>query len=292
MLLATHNGRNYLEEQIDSILNQQNVICDIYISDDHSTDSTLSIIRCYLKTHSNINLLPLGNKFGSAAKNFYRLILDVNFESYDYIAFADQDDIWMPDKMLRAVNILELKGADGYSSNITAFWPNGVQRFIHKSGPQKKYDFLFEPAGPGCTYTLNVSSAIFLKRFLLSTPTAIEFPKHDWLFYALIRNAGRKWVIDSRSSMFYRQHNANEVGANIGFSAKLVRLKFLYQGHYLNNVIHLCEILGVDSKIYFSKNPLILRLRFLKNIYKCRRNVIEGIALVTLVILGVAKVYL
>ena len=103
ILLATFNGEQYLNEQIDSILIQQNVACDIYVSDDSSTDSTLEILNYYARQNANIFILPSGRKFGCAALNFYRLLCDVPIDSYDYFAFSDQDDIWSPNKIERAV---------------------------------------------------------------------------------------------------------------------------------------------------------------------------------------------
>ena len=73
----------------------KNVIVNIYVSVDLSTDNTIEIIRKYQMYESRIKLLKYGERYGGAAKNFFRLIRDVDFFKYDYVAFSDQDDIWL-----------------------------------------------------------------------------------------------------------------------------------------------------------------------------------------------------
>ena len=91
VLLAAYNGERWIQEQINSILTQKKVDVTVYVSLDLSNDKTLDIIETYKK--KSVILLPYGDKFGAAAPNFYRLIQDVDFQNYDYIALSDQDDI-------------------------------------------------------------------------------------------------------------------------------------------------------------------------------------------------------
>lgn len=290
VLCATYNGAHYLNDQLNSIFNQSNVKFDIYISDDCSVDDTLRIVNEYIKTNPNIYLLPRVGKFGSAALNFYRLFRDAPIENYDYVALSDQDDIWLPNKLERAIDLIKLNSADAYSSNVTAFWPSGEKRLLIKSNPQREYDYLFEPAGPGCTYVITVDAAINIKNILNDANGAIRFPKHDWLFYAITRSKNKKWIIDSFSSIMYRQHSDNEVGANVGAKAKLKRISILRSGEYLANVKKLCLIIAFDQQILFSNNPFLTRYRFLRCVFKCRRNSLEGFFLVLMILLGIAKV--
>ena len=104
VLLAAFNGSRFIKEQVRSILNQKKVHIDLYISLDLSDDSSYELCKLLKKENSQVTLLPYGKKYGSAAKNFFRLIHDVNLNKYEYISFADQDDIWMSNKLFFAIN--------------------------------------------------------------------------------------------------------------------------------------------------------------------------------------------
>lgn len=227
VLMAAYNGEEYLLKQVESILNQQGVEVDVFISVDRSTDSTSQICQRLVAIHENIHLLSLGLRFGCAAKNFYRLLRDVNFESYDYVSFADQDDIWLEDKLTTAISKIEEHNVDAYSSNVTAFWEDGRELLIEKSQPQREFDYLFEAAGPGCTYVFKKHLAQKIKAFLLQNPKSDNFILHDWLCYAFARINGYNWFIDSQSKMRYRQHQLNQVGVNNSLTSLWHRAKYV-----------------------------------------------------------------
>ena len=130
VLLASYNGVKYIKEQVDSILNQKEVDVTIFVSDDLSTDKTIEYLQDIYKDFKNIVYLPSGSKFGGAGKNFFRLIRDVDFSSFDFISFVDQDDIWYEDKLIRAIKTIEDKQLDAYSSNILAFWEDSKEMII------------------------------------------------------------------------------------------------------------------------------------------------------------------
>ena len=130
VLLAAYNGIEWVQEQIDSILDQINVNVDIYISVDYSNDGTYEICKSYANKKKSIHVLPYGDKFGGAAKNFFRLIKDVNIQEYDFIAFSDQDDIWDKRKLSRAVQSITKYSLSAVSSDVVAFWYNGKEKYI------------------------------------------------------------------------------------------------------------------------------------------------------------------
>ncbi|OXB05327.1 glycosyl transferase family 2, partial [Flavobacterium plurextorum] len=117
ILVATYNGEKYISEQLQSILNQKDVDLDILISDDGSTDNTLQVIgNDFPNLSTEINIPGSG----SAAKNFLNMVSNLNFtENFDYVAFSDQDDIWLPEKMKNAVEKLYTEQASMYCSNLT-----------------------------------------------------------------------------------------------------------------------------------------------------------------------------
>jgi rhamnosyltransferase len=254
VLMASYNGLAWLPEQLDSILNQQNIDVSLYISDDFSQDGSYEYLQQRSAQDGRVQLLPLTNKFGSAGRNFYRLIQDVDVSDYDYIAYADQDDIWDLDKLIRHVKLIQLHRLDGVSSNVMAFWPNGKQKLINKSKPQREFDYLFESAGPGCTFLMTPWLVAKLK-YLLTAPFSIarEVALHDWLAYAVCRASGRKWLIDEIPTVQYRQHMSNVLGANSGVSAKINRIKMISEGWYRQEVLKIINVcLTLSSNNSFS----------------------------------------
>ena len=292
VLLASYNGVKYIKEQIDSILNQKEVDVTIFISDDLSTDGTIEYLQDIYKDFKNIVYLPSGSKFGGAGKNFFRLIKDVDFSSFDFISFVDQDDIWYEDKLIRAIKTIEDKQLDAYSSNVLAFWEDGKEMIINKSSSQARYDYLFEAAGPGCTYVLKKDLAISLQNFICDNWEDVnKVELHDWFIYAFARENNYKWHIDEKPSMRYRQHTSNQVGANDGLKAKLKRLKKVFSSWYREEIIKIIKVLRLENKYKFSKYILnksyINNLLLLKYSFEFRRNKKEKLFLSLLILLGV-----
>ncbi|ENK3380147.1 glycosyltransferase [Escherichia albertii] len=275
VLLAAYNGVKWIEEQIQSILNQKNIDVTIFISVDKSTDGTEDVVKRICQQHNNIKYLPFGFTFGGAAKNFYRLMKDVDFESFDFVSLSDQDDIWYPEKLITAVNNISI-GYDFYSSNVVAFWENGKRIIIDKAQRQRTYDYFFEAAGPGCTYVFKSYCAIELKNFIVSNYENIsEIMLHDWLIYAFARNNGYEWYIDKNPSMDYRQHRQNQVGANVTLSAIIKRIRLVKQKWYRNEIIKLAKVLQIPDNHLVSKclqEKYLSNLYMIINIHKFRRR--------------------
>ena len=292
VLLASYNGTKYIKEQVDSILNQKEVDVTIFISDDLSTDKTIEYLQDIYKDFKNIAYLSSGSKFGGAGKNFFRLIRDVDFSSFDFISFVDQDDIWYEDKLIRAIKTIEDKQLDAYSSNVLAFWEDGKEMIINKSSSQARYDYLFEAAGPGCTYVLKKDLAISLQKFISENWENVnKVELHDWFIYAFARENNYKWHIDEKPSMRYRQHTSNQVGANDGLKAKLKRLKKVFSSWYREEIIKIIKVLRLENKYKFSKYILnksyINNLLLLKYSFEFRRNKKEKLFLSLLILLGI-----
>lgn len=258
VLIATHNGERWLNDQLQSIINQLAVETVIYVSDDMSSDATLEIVQQAFQAHQNISLLSGRQHFGSAAQNFFRLIRDVDFTACSYIAFSDQDDRWLPEKLAIALEKIQRQNIDGYSSNVTAFWPDGKTQLIHKAQSQTKYDYMFESAGPGCTFLISQKLALSLQELLRKKQTELSnIALHDWFMYAFARSRGYQWYIDPTPTLLYRQHAENVIGANTGIKAFIARLSKLKQGWYLKQILLIAKSLGYEHASIIKK---IMRL--------------------------------
>ncbi len=277
VLLAAYNGMQWIEEQLVSILDQAGVDVTLYISIDPSTDGTEAWCAAYSAEYPNVVLLPEAGKFGGASRNFFRLIRDVDFSHYDFIAFADQDDTWLPDKLQRATREIRSRYCDAYSSNVTAFWPDGKTRLLDKSQRQVEWDFLFEAAGPGCTYVLSNRLGQSLKTAVIADWESLQkVSLHDWYCYAFARSHDFNWYIDPVPSMDYRQHERNQVGANKGLSSLIARYKTIHDGWWFNQVKLIAFLVGQGADP-FVQTWQKLRCRQLMKLsfsaWRCRRRV-------------------
>jgi rhamnosyltransferase len=285
--MATHNGMQWLGEQIESILNQINVKVTIFISDDNSYDGTFDYLSALAKKNRQIILLPKAKSFGSAAKNFYHLISEVNLKEFSYVSLSDQDDIWNLDKLHSHILLIEKNNAEAVSSNVTAFWVNGNEVLIDKSQSQKKYDFLFEGPGPGCTFLMTPWLIDRVKSHLLLNPSANNIALHDWLIYAICRAYKKKWIISPISSLRYRQHSSNVLGANSGLKAAYRRFTYIANGWYRCQVRKIsevvCEISSDEEFFNFGgmihKNQILDRFKLLSFALEGRRRGSERLIL-------------
>ena len=234
VLLATHNGRRYLPEQMQSILEQRGVEVRVIALDDGSTDDTVEWLTDLATREPRVSVLELQGRAGSAAANFYRLVRHAVTSPDELVAFADQDDVWMPDKLATHAALLA-RGHDGVSSNVTSFTADGKREEVLKAFPQREFDYLLESPGPGNTFLMTRRLVDLTRDVLDDLPgvaDAVEY--HDSLIYAIARAHGWSWHIDPVSSVDYRQHDANVMGSNVGLASALERFR-LIRTHWLRN---------------------------------------------------------
>lgn len=283
VLLASYNGVQWIESQIQTILNSRNVSCHIFLSDDGSSDETVAVAQA--AGLNKLTLLPYDPR-GSAGQNFLRLIQDANWEAYDFIALSDQDDLWFPDKLCQAIAAIEDHGLAAYSSDVLAFWPDGRQKYVRKSQPLRKWDHLFESAGPGNTFVFPVHEALFLREQLnAANPKTLQrIERHDWLIYAIFREKLKKWMIDAVAGMDYRQHDNNVVGTSMGARARLSRLNLFKSGWYRSQILLIAEVTGASNALldYIREPTFHLLGPLLKNARETRRNFLEAYAVTLL----------
>ena len=250
VLITTYNGNKWVEQQLLSILNQSKVSITVFLSDDMSDDGTFEIVTELAKKFNNIKILPR-IKHGTPAKNFHYLIKSCDLSNYDFVSLSDQDDVWLPEKLYQAYLKITENSFDAYSSDIIAKYSDNSQKYIKKSFPQRKFDYLSESAGPGCTYVLKVSVLIAYSKFIkLNEELVNDINSHDWTLYAYVRSKQYNWYIDSQAFMFYRQHSNNAEGVNKGFKAFNNRLMSINNGTYRNKVLSLVKLYEPENSIF------------------------------------------
>lgn len=281
IILAAFNGEKYIKEQISSILSQKGVSLDILIFDDASEDSTIAIVKSISKDN-RVKLIRNTIGTGSAANNFFNAIQEISnktFETYDYISLADQDDIWLPNKLKVATECLQKNNANLYCSNLI-LWEEATntQSIINKSHKQKKYDYLFESGSAGCTYVFTIGFCLELKKAIKKTNYLDwKFFSHDWFIYFFARINKHTVFIDSNAYIKYRMHSSNLHGHlnKKTLWASLERLKVIQAGWYQEHIKgfnQLLENAPVEKHIYkmfiknyFSRFFVVVRYNFSLN---------------------------
>lgn len=243
VLLATYNGERWLEEQLASVFAQTGVQVSVLVSDHGSTDGTLVMLQRWQAAGQPLTVLPGSPAGKGSAANFLRLLCEHDTAGTEHVALADQDDIWLPERLSRAVAVIRARGAAGYSSDVMALWPDGRSTPLRKSHPQRRYDYLLEPAGPGCSYVLTAAFVATLRAELADRPQRfVGVHQHDWLIYCYARTHGHAWVIDRYAGIHYRQHPNNEVGANVGMEGIFRRWEWVRSGRFRRQMLHMASL--------------------------------------------------
>ena len=298
IILAAYNGESWLDRQLRSLLNQEDVAVDIVIGDDNSNDGTQEILQCFAKDNSNIKLIFRKIGTGSAGGNFLSLIRDCDCHGYDFVSFSDQDDVWLPNKLSAGIGCLDGSNAAAYSSSALAFWASGDERLLKQSKKLRCADFLFEGAGQGCTFILQRNFFLKLQLFCRANRELTEnFYYHDWLIYLLARAWELEWIFDSNSFIRYRQHGLNDTGARRGLGSVAHRVKLISNGWYKTQIgfaIRIANSSSINrlhlpyiSDLFFRKDSLGRRIQLARYVYlNGRRRLGDRIVLVVSAILG------
>jgi len=215
VLLSTYNAEKYLEELLDSVLNQDYPNFDIVIRDDGSQDNTLNIFKKYIGIN-NVKIFPKENI--GVVRSFFRL-LELSSPDAGYLAFCDQDDIWEKDKISQAIKLLE-KIPDSDKIPVMYFSRyaivNEQLEFIGYSKiPRRNPSFknaLVENIATGCTICINNVA----RELILKDNNFAILEMHDWWIYLVVSGFG-KIIYDTLPKILYRQHSSNLVGIKTGY---------------------------------------------------------------------------
>lgn len=212
ILMSTYNGGQYLREQLDSIAEQTIKNIKLTIRDDGSSDDTIKIIQEYQKQYSWIFLVQ-GEHVG-VQKSFLDLILYADPDC-DYVALADQDDVWYTDKLEQAVKCMEKMNTDSpilYCSDKQIVDRDLKPLNVSVSRIVRKVTFgnaLVQCICTGCTAVINQKMLGLLKENPPIHPEDIIM--HDWWLYLTATCFGEVYY-DNRAYIQYRQHGKNTSG--------------------------------------------------------------------------------
>ncbi|QUN06894.1 glycosyltransferase [Shewanella yunxiaonensis] len=269
VLLSFYNGHKYIDDQIFSILNQRlyGICVDIYIRNDGSTciDSLCKLNDIKTK-HPHIRVIH-GENIGVV--NSFLELLEV-VDGYEYYAFCDQDDYWLPNKIGRAVEKASLDVPFLYCGKYTLVDAEleVLDSNIRVTNVIPSFqNALFKNFCTGCTCLIN--SKLRNEILKINMPTSI--PMHDWYLLLVAYCKGRVFY-DSESHILYRQHGSNVVGGVTNFKDKFKRyFRFIIEGNKTRSTLaeHLKSI---NTNQDISK--------FLDDLVSSEKNVVKRVKLI------------
>lgn len=266
VLMATFNGARYIKAQIDSILTQQGTTLDLFLRDDGSDDQTLDIIGEYLVENQNVFLIESDERLG-AAGSFLELMNAVPTH-YEYYAFADQDDIWMPNKLEKCRLKLEHLGADEIGIAYCGYRyidENGSPLGTYKTAAETEISWksaVVENPAAGFSILMNRACLIAAR---LSKEKYKRVRMHDFWVHQVAFLLGRTQRVPE-CLVDYRIHSSNTVG---------IKKDYLHLNTYRKvwrNYFMLRHQLSLFLETFGDEMPDTLRTYIEGFLVSCRRS--------------------
>ena len=230
--LALYQGAEHVGAQLDSIAVQTHRDWRLVASDDGSRDAGPGILRDFAARYPAGQVELVDGPGRGSTRNFLSLIRHAR--PGEFLAFADQDDLWHADKLARGLSALSSQpGAGLYCARTTicdeALNPlTGSRRF---PGPFDFRNALVQAVTPGNTLLLPPDMVALAAR-AADAADAAGIEAHDWWLYQLAAGAGRAVIRDDAEVLLYRQHAGNLKGRNDTLAAMRARLGQLFAGKY------------------------------------------------------------
>ena len=262
VMMSTFNGQKFLRPQIDSILAQEGVDVTLYVRDDGSTDSTTDILQEYAEQdkltwyQSEHTITPKSTKH-KIGLSYLDMVKRLAVESSsDYYAFADQDDVWLPEKLSSAIEYIgehaPNKEAVLYTGNVSQV--DIDLNFIKMRQPDGLPHFILpkDLVTAQCSGLTCVMDSKMLELFAMYSGK--KMVHHDWTLKFIALGTGTM-LYDNRSFVLHRNHDMNVTNALQKKSKKTFWSRF--KANFINFITR--------KKEY---SPTI------REIYKCYKNFI------------------
>ena len=236
--MSSYNGEKYIEQQIDSILEQtyENIV--IYVRDDGSSDGTVDILSRYQEQGK---IVVIRGKNIGYIRSFFQMLTEC--EKTDYYAWCDQDDVWVPDKIERAVSLLEedrkiyqtqeekpvlyFAGYDYYNENMQ-FQKHGL---VYRRGPSFA-NSLMDCISLGFNSVFNHRTREYMEE---NQPQ--KCCGHDWWTYMICAAFGRVIYDSEFCAVKYRRlENSVSPGGKNFISLQIWRFKKFFLNDYFSNI--------------------------------------------------------
>jgi glycosyltransferase involved in cell wall biosynthesis len=299
ILMCTCQGEQFLLGQLDSIKSQRHKNWTVWVSDDSSIDNTRPILEEYRSRWGVERLSIVCGPSAGFAANFRSLTCSTEIDA-DFFAWADQDDIWEPDKLSRALAWLQSVPADvpslyGTRTLLTdeGNRPIGLSPLFTR--PPSFANALVQSIAGGNTMVFNRAA----RALLMEANSQGRALPPDWLAYLVVTGCGGRVHYDPWPSVRYRQHGGNLSGSNISLQGRWRRLRLLLAGQFAEWIDANLESLArvrhrmpepnrrvLDAFIGARRQPMLRRLRGFRRAGIHRQTALGNIGLTVAALLN------
>lgn len=233
VLLSSYNGEKYIEEQINSVLNQKNVNITLFVRDDGSKDTTCNLLRNVQKINNNVKIMFGKNK--GAAASFFQLVQNV--KGFDFYALCDQDDVWDDDKVENALKYLDefidVPALYFSSTRVVDEKMNVIEprSKVLDEGVYSAFRVMLGNNATGCTMVFNDCLRQLVVKYI---PQRMIMHDH-WIYVICVLVNGFIYY-DKKPHISYRQHENNELGNRISVRKKILNSSF-FRGKRIRSLI-------------------------------------------------------
>lgn len=296
--LCTFNGARFLDEQLASIAAQTRQPDELVVCDDASSDGTRDILDRFAISASFPVRIIVNDSNRGVITNFRQAIALCTGE---LTALADQDDVWLPDKLERAEAALMSSiniGTTLYCTKLqyvdSRLKPLGLSITPHNTGFSNA---VVENSATGCSV---VFGREIKKRFLEAQPA--DMVMHDWWLY-LLATAFGSVIYDSQHGLLYRQHDSNAAGwqprpSKLWNRMHLLRRRLLAGREGMDSLNQALRFVNsypdidgkkreiVDELVKLRQAGFARRLNYLRSPKVARNDALENLGLKIMILMG------
>lgn len=236
ILMGVHNGAAHLPTQLQSIADQTHQNWHLWCSDDGSTDGSAGVVTDFAASLPGRITLVAGPRRGFS-ENYMSLIRNLPTNP-GFVAFSDQDDEWLPQKLSKALSDLRAHGDHPalYCGRHLIWYPDTGQeiRSASPTRPCSLRNALIENVASGNTVVLNPAAASLAQTAAQRVGPVFA---HDWWLYLMICAVDGRICFDNGPPLIrYRQHTTNQIGAGRGIRHQCARKLGVLRGEFSNRI--------------------------------------------------------
>ncbi|WP_255266550.1 glycosyltransferase [Thioclava sp. ES.031] len=253
ILMATRDPGPELRDQLESLAAQTHRDWLLIVGDDSQSDVARDLFAEFARSH---DVQIVRGPRTSAGGNFLSLLRGIDSGQQDFIAFCDQDDVWLPDRLARGISSLGEGEAALYCSRTWVCNADLEDKrlSIRHTRPPSFRNALVQNIAAGNTILLNPAGA----ELAISAARELQAaPRHDWWLYQLFTGCGARVTNDAEPTVLYRQHGGNAEGANVKMRAKISRLGRMLSGDWRCWIDEQCAALTASAHRFTPENRAI-----------------------------------
>jgi len=269
ILMAVYDGAPTLPEQLASLAAQDHTDWQLIASDDGSSDDSRAVLARFAKGRDTHKVHSLDGPGRGAAQNFLFLIRQAAAlcPPDSWLAFSDQDDVWLPDRLSRGLAALSAGAAEQPALYCSRTWITDDRLGGRRLSPPRPQppglrNALVQNIAAGNTILLNPAGA---RLVMAAAAEVTDVVVHDWWVYLLITAAGGRVVHDDEPTLLYRQHAENQIGANDHLRARLKRIAMILTGTWRKwNNINAAALLASEARLAPEGRDLVMRFQAMR----------------------------